>query len=129
MKAAEIDALETKQELDKHEKNLSAEMVEEKLALKLGSSSSRVDLTPSNANLTNRLFLNKLYSDKIHTSAFKSSFDQQEIIQTHANSNGLFGITLKVTEINKICNILGFEYVTIGQFIFALMHFDFFKHL
>jgi hypothetical protein len=125
LKAAEIDALETKQELDKHEKNLCGEMSEEKLALKLGSSSSRVDLTPSNANLTNRLFLNKLYSDKIHTSAFKSSFDQQEIIQTHANSNGLFGITLKVTEINKICNILGFEYVIIDSIYFCSDTFNF----
>ena len=111
MKAAEIEALETRQELDKHEKNLCGEIGEEKLSFKLGASStSRTDLTPLNANLTNRLFLNKLYSDKINSSAFKS-FDQQEIVQTHANSNGLFGVTLKVTEINKICNILGFEYV------------------
>lgn len=107
LKAAEIDALETKQELDKHEKNFSSEIGEEKLSSKLvASSASRTDLTPLNANLTNRLFLNK-----IHSSAFKS-FDQQEIIQTHANSNGLFGITLILTEINKICNILGFDYVS-----------------
>ena len=110
MKAAEIDAIETKQELDKHE-----------LALKFGANSatsianSKTDLTnitPSTSNLTNRLFLNKLYSEKVNSSSFKSLLDQQEIIQTHANSNCLFGITLKVTEINKICNTLGFEYVS-----------------
>jgi kinesin family protein 14 len=64
----------------------------------------RILRTPC-ASVSTRL---RLYSEqKVNQSA---SIENQELILNHANSGGLFAITLRINEANKICAILGFEY-------------------
>ena len=60
--------------------------------------------TPTTAN-NSKILLNKLL-----LSESSKKPEQSEIIQSHASSNGLFAISLCVTEANKICNTLGFDY-------------------
>ncbi|RMZ99335.1 hypothetical protein BpHYR1_015389 [Brachionus plicatilis] len=95
----ENQMLETNKEIDKHEKELFDESICSSI------SENAVFRTPAMAN---RRLINKLYSDK-KNSTIKKNLDQ-EIVQFHANSNSLFSIALKVTEANKICCVLGFDY-------------------
>lgn len=37
----------------------------------------------------------------------------QHVVLSHANANSLFAIALRITEANKICNILGYEFVSL----------------
>ena len=67
--------------------------------------------TPAHVN---RRILSKLteFCSEKKSSAYKSMTGQRDMIQCHANSSGLFAITLKVTEANKICNSIGFDFVS-----------------
>ena len=122
----ESEMAATNQELDKYERGGEDE-------------TAPVLRTPA-AALNHRRILNKLnefYSEKknpyhhshhhhhhyhqsLHNSAvLKSassattnliSTNDMDVVQAHANSNGLFALTLRVTEANKICNTIGFEF-------------------
>lgn len=41
------------------------------------------------------------------------ALEKYDIIQSHTNASSLFAITLSVTETNKICGLIGLEYVKI----------------
>ncbi|CAF0703833.1 unnamed protein product [Brachionus calyciflorus] len=96
----ENQVAETNKEIDKQQKELIDESTHS------FNSDSSAFRTPS--AVANRRFINKLYSEK-KISTIKKNSDQQ-IVQFHASSNCLFSIALRVTEANKICSVLGYEY-------------------
>lgn len=97
-KLNEIEVASTSQSLDKHDKQTSDDSVE-----------SNLMRTPLANNLANRRFLTKL--NEFSSAKKNQAFDKHEIIQTHTNASSLFAITLRVTEANKICNLIKLNYV------------------
>lgn len=111
MNECENEVVETRKEIDKHEKELIDTDKYEDLINNSGNKSN--DACMFRTPMNNRLKINRFYSDKIKNSVNKiKSIEQDEIIQTHASSNSLFAITLCVTEANKICSMLCLEYVS-----------------
>ena len=73
--------------------------------------SNSVMRTPLANNLVNRRFINKL--NEFSSAKKLISFDKHDIIQTHTNGSSLFAITLRVTEDNKICGLIGVKLVSL----------------
>ena len=105
MSEVKSQMLETHQEVDKGERELS---LDESLRSTASSGVSAATATP----LHSQRLLDKIYHSekKAVAAAIVGEPPAEPIIRSHANANELFALTLLVTEANKICTLLGFDY-------------------